>query len=316
MADSTTTNYNFVQPEVGANNNTWGPKINTTISDIDAQIKNQDIDKAVAKTTLADADTLGLRDSAASNILKKITWANIKAALFGSPVTITNAAGGALLTLVSTESTNVSGPSINLYRNSASPAVNDVLGAILWTGEDSAGNVTDYAQLYPIILDPVNGSEDVTIRLATVNAGTLSSRLDVGQGLFMAGTVDPGVGKINAVDYSKNGVALPLTVGFISADQTVTAGTNLITVAHSLGVVPKLQQVVMKCITAEFGYAIGDEVPVPYVDDAGSSSISNAANSTTLYFLSNVVPRVRNKSTGAVVTPTAANWKFVLKAFA
>lgn len=34
---------------------------------------------ATAKTTLVDADTMPLNDSAASNVLKKITWANIKA---------------------------------------------------------------------------------------------------------------------------------------------------------------------------------------------------------------------------------------------
>lgn len=37
------------------------------------------IDGAAAKTTPVDADELGLIDSAASNVLKKVTWANIKA---------------------------------------------------------------------------------------------------------------------------------------------------------------------------------------------------------------------------------------------
>lgn len=36
---------------------------------------------ATAKTTLADADTVGITDSAASNALKKITWANTKTAI-------------------------------------------------------------------------------------------------------------------------------------------------------------------------------------------------------------------------------------------
>jgi len=37
-----------------------------------------------AKTTPVDADTMPLNDSADSNLLKKITWANIKAAMFSS----------------------------------------------------------------------------------------------------------------------------------------------------------------------------------------------------------------------------------------
>ena len=39
------------------------------------------IDGATGKTTPVDADTVGVIDSAASNVLKKLTWANIKATL-------------------------------------------------------------------------------------------------------------------------------------------------------------------------------------------------------------------------------------------
>lgn len=42
----------------------------------------KEIDAATAKTTLADSDEFGISDSAASHVVKKITWANIYAALF------------------------------------------------------------------------------------------------------------------------------------------------------------------------------------------------------------------------------------------
>ena len=60
--------------DVGARASTWTP----TAADVGAEapIKN-----AAAKTTLADADTLPLSDSAASSATKKITFANLKAAL-------------------------------------------------------------------------------------------------------------------------------------------------------------------------------------------------------------------------------------------
>jgi hypothetical protein len=41
----------------------------------------QAITAAVAKTTPVDADNIGITDSGASNILKKVTWANVKATL-------------------------------------------------------------------------------------------------------------------------------------------------------------------------------------------------------------------------------------------
>lgn len=81
MADTVTANYNWVKPEVGASTNTWGTKINTDLDQIDAKIKTIDVPTAATKATLVDADIFGVFDSAASNVAKKHTWANLKAAL-------------------------------------------------------------------------------------------------------------------------------------------------------------------------------------------------------------------------------------------
>lgn len=53
--------------------------LNELQGDIDTREKS--INSAAAKTSLVDADSLGLIDSEASSVLKKITWANIKLVL-------------------------------------------------------------------------------------------------------------------------------------------------------------------------------------------------------------------------------------------
>ena len=64
-------------------NNTDSPKdsrpsINSNFTEL---YTGQEIVQASAKTTPVDADTMGLIDSAASSVLKYVTWANIKATL-------------------------------------------------------------------------------------------------------------------------------------------------------------------------------------------------------------------------------------------
>ena len=54
MADTVTSNYNLVKPEVGSSTNTWGTKLNGNLDTIDSQMKSNANAAAAAQTT-ADA---------------------------------------------------------------------------------------------------------------------------------------------------------------------------------------------------------------------------------------------------------------------
>ena len=106
---------------------------------------------------------------------------------------------------------------------------------------------------------------------------------------------------------------------FTSTEQTVAFGTTL-DVAHGLGVVPVLVQVVLRCKTAEFGYAIGDEVSSNNTDGAltglnlGLTIVANATNVSVIQGASDV--HLLRKDTQVRFAPTVANWKWVVRAWA
>lgn len=81
--------YHLTSAQLAIVNNTSGTNSgNETTTTIGALING-----ATAKTTPVDADMVGLMDSAASNILKKLSWANIKATLKTYFDTLYQAAG-------------------------------------------------------------------------------------------------------------------------------------------------------------------------------------------------------------------------------
>jgi len=72
-----------------------------------------------------------------------------------------------------------SAPDLVLFRNSASPAADDLLGNLVYRGEDAAGNTHDYASIIAQIEDPTNTSEDGILDLMTSAAGTLAARIRI-----------------------------------------------------------------------------------------------------------------------------------------
>lgn len=103
---------------------------------------------------------------------------------------------------------------------------------------------------------------------------------------------------------------------FESAEQACPTATTLITVAHGGTRVPDILYAVLRCKTAELGYAVGDEVMFPVQQQNTSRDWLIAANATNVYgrFDTAAVPAIRNLSTGVYTAVTTANWRVVFKA--
>ncbi|CAN7599868.1 hypothetical protein LJR234_004637 [Mesorhizobium amorphae] len=261
---------------------------------------------------------VGYQRASGQSVTNIITSPNIVGA-----TTINGTATGDLLTLITTDATSGAGPTINSFRNSASPAANDFIGQLNFTGKNSAGGTIQYSGIAGQIIDPTAGSEDSVLFSATYIAGAIGIRWYTGAGFYMAGSTggDAGAGTINSTGFFRHGTALPFQTAFESAQQTITSGGSL-TLAHGLGAQPKLYLAVLQCTTANIGYSIGDEValnPGAGSQDLaltqGISIVPDATNINVRFGTSSPPFRIVRKDTGAFADITSASWRLVARAW-
>lgn len=79
------------------------------------------------------------------------------------------------------------GPTLQLYRNSASPAAADVLGTTLFQGKDSAGNTTIYASEFATLLVATDTLESGQLSFMVMNAGALTRHLTLRETCALVG---------------------------------------------------------------------------------------------------------------------------------
>jgi len=84
------------------------------------------------------------------------------------------------MTLTSTDASAAAAPTIDLYRDSASPAASDTLGEIEFNGEDSAGNKQTYGLIHGSILSPTSTAEQGQLHFETATAGALTEKMIIG----------------------------------------------------------------------------------------------------------------------------------------
>ena len=102
---------------------------------------------------------------------------DISGSITGTTATLTTADNSTQLKLVSTDTDASVGPKLDLHRNSANPAADDIIGLIRFMGEDSASNEQEYAKIRAHIIDPTSGSEDTKFVIQTQTGGAGFERL-------------------------------------------------------------------------------------------------------------------------------------------
>lgn len=129
-------------------------------------------------TYLASPPAIGGTTAAAGNFTTLAASSTLAAG--GAPVAgysfTSRSTGLANAYFVDTDS-GASGMNINFLKNSASPAASDDIAALRFYGNDSAAVQTEYVRLSATIADPTNASEDGTLSLVTIKAGTLAERI-------------------------------------------------------------------------------------------------------------------------------------------
>jgi hypothetical protein len=92
--------------------------------------------------------------------------------------TITTADNTDTLSLISTDADAIQGPNLRLYRNSSSPADNDVLGIIHFQGRNDNSQDVVYAEIGAQARDVSDGSENTNYFINTMVAGALRNRIN------------------------------------------------------------------------------------------------------------------------------------------
>jgi len=89
------------------------------------------------------------------------------------------------------------GPNLKILHNPASSGATDQIGTVTFSAKDSAGVEDSVALITATYTDNTAGSEDVTLALRTMQAGSRGTRFVIGSGMYTSGETDMGFETIN-----------------------------------------------------------------------------------------------------------------------
>jgi len=113
-------------------------------------------------------------------------------ATFNDGVTISVADNTDTLTLTSTDADANQGPVLNFKRDSSSPADDDILGQLTFTGENDASEAIEFVRIRAGMVDVTDGTEDSRYNITTYTGGSQYGRLNIeaGETVFNENSAD------------------------------------------------------------------------------------------------------------------------------
>lgn len=304
MADTITTNYGFIKPDIGGSTDTWGDKVNDNLDDIDSTIKS------VADSVVTVSNSLSTLASTVSGISTSLSFkadassVYTKTQIDGFRTADQNAAKDA---------SNLNAGTVHDYRLSAR------LGPY---GEHNVPTNADFAaKTGGYMCNP-----------ATVNTPSpdwwylrveASSGVDVGQrftrhsdGAEWTRRYLAGAWTSFKRIYQTAAEIQSLFPDYTSGEISIVPG-GAFSVTHSLGVIPKVQAYLL-CKVAEGGYSVGQYVPIKpdysYIGAVGGMALALSATTCDGRFGSHTTPfDLVRLDTGAQVYLTNANWRLILR---
>ncbi len=190
----------------------------------------------------------------------------------GALVNTNATAGVSQIQTVNTDAGAGAGPVTEDYRNSASAAVNDVLGQDLHTGRNSTPAKVTYAKEETVIIDPTAASEDASRDHYAMVAGSLTRIMSVGPNLDLAAigqikfpaTQNPS-SNVNTLDDYEEGTTTPTVTSSGGTFTSVSAALRYTKIGSFVSIVARIS-------IATVGTATGTiSLPLPFAAVTGSS---------------------------------------------